>query len=73
MTDEQLADFLGLKKDDPLRAKVANLSPELRAKYESMAKKILEIQLYDQGLGPKPEGVIVCREHKHRREGTQNG
>jgi hypothetical protein len=61
MTDRELAEFLGIADDPRWPRAVAKLVPEQRARYERLAQVCHEIELYDQGLGPKPKGVIVCR------------
>jgi hypothetical protein len=66
MTDEDLARFLEIA-DDPRWPKViANLMPETRASYERMAQVEIALKLWEQGLGPRPEGVIVCRDPNYR-------
>ncbi len=66
MMDAELTDFLGIADCAPekVRRYLAAMPPEKRATYERMAEVTLELQLWEQGLAPKPEGVIVCREHK---------
>lgn len=64
MNDEQLAQFLNVT---PEQLQKLNPSKETRAVYE----KMLDVELWDKGLGPLPEGVIVCgprqiREGKRR-------
>src|SRR5262245_12374798 len=65
MTDAELLTFCGLADDpsstDELRAKfIATLAPERRALFDKMH----DVELWDKGFGPKPEGVIVCYDHK---------
>lgn len=70
MTDDELADFCGLKPDDPLREQfVKTLSPERRALFERMATVEIEVNLWQAGLGPKPAGVLIdtVRATKRRR------
>lgn len=38
---------------------VAKLTPEKRAEYEAMSAKVDEIALWEAGLGPKSQGVIM--------------
>lgn len=66
MTDTELADFLGIADCDPMKIEryLAAMPYEKRAMYERMAEVILKLQLWEKGLAPKPEGVIVCREHR---------
>jgi hypothetical protein len=67
MTDLELASFLGIADDARWPRAIAKLSPQKRAEYEHLAKVCFEIELYDQGLGPRPSGVIICRDRKHDR------
>lgn len=60
MTDEQLAAYLGLTLDPARDQILANITPEARAVYERMAEVETEIALWQQGLAPKPTGVILC-------------
>lgn len=61
MNDAQLADFLNVTPD---QLKKLNPSAEERALYD----KMFEVELWDKGVGPLPEGVIVCGP-KQIREG----
>ena len=68
MTDEQMADFLGFPKDEPKRiAAVQKLAPEKRAAYERMAGAVVEIELWQAGLAPKPSGILVDTDRSTRR------
>lgn len=58
MTDEELANFLGIRDDWRWPRAIKNLDPKKRAAYERMADVCMEVNLYEAGLGPKPEGVI---------------
>ncbi len=62
MSDEELAAELRI----PVAA-VGKLEPNKRAAYENLIRVGREIDLWEAGLGPKPQGVIVCHEHKRRR------
>lgn len=67
MTDPELSLALNLH-DEPwggLRI-IANMHPEQRASYERLVHLGDEMNLWSAGVGPKPLGVIVCREHKRR-------
>lgn len=61
MTDAELAAFLGIGKEDPEKVArvIASLTSQKRATYERMAQVERELQLYEQGLGPKPQGVMI--------------
>ena len=65
MTDSELIKFCGLADWTPeLQAKfIATLAPERRELFEKMR----EVELWDHGFGPKPEGVIVCHEHQPKK------
>ena len=66
-TDEELFQLLGIA-DEPNRAAIlARIPPEKLAVYERLDEVAHELNLWTAGLGPKPEGVIVCHEHKGRR------
>jgi len=60
MTDDELATFLGIKPDDPLKDKfIASITPLKRAVFERMASLTMEVDLWQDGLGPKPKGVLI--------------
>jgi len=61
MTDAELAVFLGIDDDPRWPRAIEKLDPLKRATYERMAQVETELKLYDAGLGPKPNGVIICR------------
>jgi hypothetical protein len=62
MTDEEMATFLGLTPEDERRVQfVKKLSPERRALFERMATLEIEVTLWQDGLGPKPAGVLIRR------------
>lgn len=62
MTDTELADYLGLQGySDQVRAKfIKALPPEKRAMYDKMKTTEEDIKLWQAGVGPKPENVILC-------------
>jgi hypothetical protein len=66
VSDAELAAFLGIDDCDPEKVGryIEAMPPEKRATYERMSEVCIELQLWQDGLGPKPDGVIVCREHK---------
>ena len=52
---------------------MATVTPEKRALYNKMASLETEVELWQAGLGPKPEGVIICGcggrgPHRHGRK-----
>jgi hypothetical protein len=60
MTDEEMATFLGLSPEEEKRVEfVKHMSPEKRALFERMAVLELEVKLWQDGLGPKPQGVLL--------------
>ena len=68
MTDEELATFLGLKPEEEKRVEfVKHLLPEKRALFERMAGLETELKLWQDGLGPKPQGVLIDTERSTRR------
>lgn len=65
MTDEEMATYLGLKPHEEKRiAFVKHLTTEERALFERMATIEIELALWEAGLGLKPEGVLICKDHK---------
>lgn len=61
-----IAEYIGVKGTKDCAKIMAAITPEQREVYESMARVEFEIGLWQAGLGPKPVGVIVCREHGPR-------
>jgi hypothetical protein len=68
MTDAELAEFL-TPDDVALGLKiVGRMTLEKRATYERMSSVVDEIALWEAGLGPKPQGVIMTTPRgKYRR------
>jgi len=70
MDDEHLAAYLGIPSDHPMKATVIkSLSPEKRACYDRMASLETELQLWQDGLGPKPNVMIDTDRSTRRRKG----
>jgi hypothetical protein len=70
MDDEQLAAYLGIPSDHPMKAAVIkSLSPGKRACYDRMASLETELQLWQDGLGPKPNVMIDTDRSTRRRKG----
>lgn len=68
MTDEQLAKYLCIS-DNPMRdAVIKALSPAKRATYERMASIETELELWQAGLGPKPNVMIDTERSTSRRK-----
>ncbi len=59
MTDRQLAVYLGIIGHEKWPQVIAGLTASQRAIYERMAGLETEIQLWQDGLGPKPTGVLI--------------
>lgn len=67
MTDAELAEFLGIT-NEPFRDKmIAAMTQNQRALYERMADVERDLNLWQAGVGSKPEGVIVCHDRGHKR------
>jgi hypothetical protein len=56
MSDEQLAAEMHIAVE-----LVPKLSEKARAAYENLIRVGRELAAWEAGVGPKPEGVIVCR------------
>lgn len=66
-SDEELG--AELAPDDPIAGtELAKLmrekSPANRAAMQHLVEIGRDLRLYETGLGPKPQGVIVCRPHR---------
>lgn len=59
MTDEHLAEFLGIANEPKAQKFIDGLSAEKRATFEKMHQVTMELNLWQAGLGPKPTGVLV--------------
>ncbi|HEU4635423.1 MAG TPA: hypothetical protein VFS41_04550 [Edaphobacter sp.] len=60
MTDDEMYKVLGIESD-PNRAKILAAIPlEKRATYVRLADLAVEINLWQEGLGPKPTDAIIC-------------
>lgn len=66
MTDEQLAEYLHLSSAEAAVI-IPKLTPEKRAVYDRMAQVEIEAKLWMDGLGPKPQGVLIDTERAWRR------
>lgn len=69
MDDAELAKYLHLS---PAEAAIVipKLTPQRRAVYDRMKQVEIEASLWAEGLGPKPQGVLIDTERstKRRRE-----
>lgn len=59
MTDEELAKYLGIQNWPDWQKAIDIIPPSKRASYERMSELEMEIALWQQGLGPKPRGVLI--------------
>jgi len=59
MTDRQLAVYLNILDWPNWEEAIKAFSAERRAVFDRMADLEKEIDLWSQGLGPKPKGVLV--------------
>ncbi len=66
MTDAELVEYLHLT---PAEAAIVlpKLTPAKRAVYDRMKQVEIEAALWIDGLGPKPQGVLIDTEHGTRR------
>lgn len=68
MTDDELVKFLGLTCDGEAGVNfVKRLSPTRRALYERMSTIDMEFELWQAGLGPKPEGFVYNPGRRKKR------
>lgn len=73
MTDAELEVFLGITGEPNAAKFIMALSLEKRALFGRMANLEIEVALWQDGLGPKPTGVIICGcgkrgRHRHGRQ-----
>jgi hypothetical protein len=69
MTDSELAEYLHLTPADAAVV-IPKLTTQRRAVYDRMKQVEIEAALWSEGLGPKPQGVLIDTERstKRRRE-----
>ncbi len=67
MNDAELTDWLGLTPDEAAII-IPTLTPEKRAIYEHMHEKYMEIMLWQAGVSPFPDGVIVDGPRQIRKD-----
>jgi hypothetical protein len=67
VSDDELLEYLGLPDGQKERAWIARLLWWQRDAYEAMRTKEEDIKLWQAGVGPKPTGVILCKDHKYGR------
>lgn len=66
MTDAELAEYLHLTPADAAIV-IPKLTPAKRAVYDRMKQIEIEAALWIDGLGPKPQGVLIDTERGTRR------
>lgn len=66
MTDAELAAYLHLTPADAAII-IPKLTPAKRAAYDRMKQVEIEAALWYEGLGPKPQGVLIDTERSTRR------
>lgn len=66
MTDAELADYLHLTPAEAVVV-IPKLTAERRAIYDHMKQVEIEAALWINGLGPKPQGVLIDTERDTRR------
>lgn len=66
MTDEELARWLNLSPEEATIV-LPKITPTRRATYERMRQVEIEAMLWMEGLGPKPQGVLLDTERSMRR------
>jgi hypothetical protein len=60
MNDPELAVYLGISGDPDENAIIAKVSPAMRATYEQMKLAEEDIKLWQEGVAPKPTGILIC-------------
>jgi hypothetical protein len=75
MTDDQLLEFLGVANETPEnRAKLLrSITPAKRRVYERMAEIETELTVWQMGLGPKPQDVLIDTVRSVRRRRAWRG
>lgn len=58
MSDAELAEWLGLTAAEAAVI-IPKLTPEKRAMYERMQAKYVEVMLWQEGVAPFPDGVLI--------------
>lgn len=70
MTDEQLANELNLSAEEAAII-IPKLTPEKRAIYEKLCETATDLVLWQQGVSPKPKGIIVLWDRKKSARSRQ--
>jgi hypothetical protein len=66
MTDAELTDYLHLTPEEAT-IMLPKLTPARRAVYDRMKQVEIDAALWADGLGPKPQGVLIDTERSTRR------
>ena len=66
MTDAELTAYLHLTPEQAAIV-LPKLSPARRAVYDRMKQLEIEVDLWTDGLGPKPAGVLIDTERSTRK------
>lgn len=66
MTDEELAEYLRLTPAE-FAIVLPKLSPQRRATYNRMKQIEIDLGLWEAGIGPKPQDVMVDTVRRTRR------
>lgn len=66
MTDAELMEYLHLTPSDAAIV-IPKLTPQRRAVYDRMKQVEIEVALWAEGLGPKPQGVLIDTERSTKR------
>lgn len=70
MTDRELEAYLNLTPEEGAII-IPRMTPERRATYERMARVEAEVVLWQNGVGPKPEGVLLDFDRTVRHAGER--
>ena len=71
MSDAELAKYLGIDGTPGWEHVIAILSKRQRAGFDNLRRAEEDIKLWQEGVGPKPVGVILC--HDHSKKGARHG
>lgn len=63
MSDEELAEWLHLTPAEAVIV-IPKLTPQRRATYDRMKALETELFLWENGLGPKPQGILLDYDRK---------
>jgi hypothetical protein len=66
MTDDELQEYLHLTPTEAMIV-IPKLTPQRRAVYDRMKQVEIDVTLWTEGLGPKPQGVLIDTERSTKR------